>query len=149
VRAICACLVLVLLGTLASADEKALRAYDGQIVISPDPAPANIDELHAYLKANATKDRHYELIKGPPWEINLVGMLAKDPGTSPVSLVFWDAADKQRTPVQSIEVPSKRRVVIARTTATTAAGFELEKTYVVELRLGKLSLAKATLKLRP
>jgi hypothetical protein len=148
VRAICACVVIVLLAALAHADEKALRVYDGQIVISPDPAPANVDELHAYLKANATKDRHYELIKGPPWEINLVGMLAKDPGTSPVTLVFWDAADKKRTPVQSIEVSSKRRVVIARTTATTAAGFEPEKTYVVELMLGKVSLAKAQLKLR-
>src|SRR5215218_1458015 len=132
-----------MLAGLALADDKALRAYDGQIVISPDRAPANLDELAAFLKANATPDRRYELIKGPPWDVNLVGVLSKDPGTSPVTLVFSDPAAPKAPPIASIEVSSKRRLVLARTTATIAAGFEANKTYVVQLMQKTTALARA------
>ena len=65
---------------IAGADDKRLHAaYDGRIVISPDKVPTTGDELERYLDANATKNDQYELIKGPPWTIHLVGMLAKDP----------------------------------------------------------------------
>ncbi len=145
-------LVLAMVG-IAGADPKpprddGMRAYAGQLVISPDPAPSTKGELAAHLKANATKDRHYELIKGPPWDINLVGVLPKDASTTPVTLVFADADDKKLATLQSIDVASKDGLVIAHTTATTAAGFEANKTYVVRLMRNTRSLARATLKLR-
>ena len=140
--------VLVVLGGLASADDKLVQTYEGQIVISPDPVPKTLDELRKFVTSNAAKDRRYELIKGPPWEINLVGFLSKDPGTTPVTLVFIDAADKKQTPLQSIDVSSKRRMVIVKTVATVAAGFEATKTYVVQLMLKSTVLAKTELTLR-
>jgi|ERR1043165_219193 len=135
---------------LASADDKRLHAsYDGRIVISPDKVPTTGDELERYLDANATKNDQYELIKGPPWTIHLVGVLAKDP-TKPVTLVFIDtaAADKKAAPLQSIELPAKRRMVIANTSATTAAGFEANKTYLVQILADGKPAAKAELTLR-
>jgi hypothetical protein len=45
-------------------------------------------------------------------------------------------------------VSSKRRLVLARTTATIAAGFEANKTYVVQLMQKTTPLARAELKLR-
>ncbi len=141
--------VVAVVAGLASADSKGVRAYRGQIVVSPDPAPSTTDELASYLKANATKDRRYELIKGPPWEINLVGVLPKVSDSAPVVLVFAVATDKQpTTPIQSIEVPSKKGLVIAHTTATIAAGFESNKTYVVRLVRKTKVLASAELTLR-
>ncbi len=95
------------------------------------------------LAANATKDHHYELIKGPPWDVNLVGVLAKDAPTA--TLEFADG-DK---PLQSIEVTPHHGIVIAHTSATTAAGFETSKTYRVRLIAGKAVLASAELTLRP
>jgi hypothetical protein len=134
---------------IAGADDKRLHAaYDGRIVISPDKVPTTGDELERYLDANATKNDQYELIKGPPWTIHLVGMLAKDP-TKPVTLVFIDsAADKKTGPLQSIELPAKRRMVIANTSATTAAGFEANKTYLVQILGDGKPVAKAELTLR-
>jgi hypothetical protein len=134
---------------IAGADDKRLHAaYDGRIVISPDKVPTTGDELERYLDANATKNDQYELIKGPPWTIHLVGMLAKDP-TKPVTLVFIDsAADKKTAPLQSIELPAKRRMVIANTSATTAAGFEANKTYLVQILADGKPAAKAELTLR-
>lgn len=134
---------------IAGADDKHLHAYDGRIVISPDPVPTTGDELQRYLDANATKNDQYELIKGPPWTIHLVGMLAKDPGTKPVTLVFVDsAADKKTGPLQSIELAAKRRMVIANTSATTAAGFEANKPYLVQILADGKPVAKAELTLR-
>jgi len=134
---------------VAGADDKRLHAtYDGRIVISPDKVPTTGDELERYLDANATKNDQYELIKGPPWTIHLVGMLAKD-ATKPVTLVFIDsAADKKTAPLQSIELPAKRRMVIANTSATTAAGFEANKTYLVQILADGKPAAKAELTLR-
>ncbi|MBS1123787.1 MAG: hypothetical protein H6Q90_6015 [Deltaproteobacteria bacterium] len=141
--------VVAMVAGLASADSKGVRAYQGQIVISPDPAPSTSDELAGYLKANATKDRRYDLIKGPPWEINLVGVLPKRTDSAPVTLVFAAVTDKQpNTTIQSIEVPAKKGLVIAHTTATIAAGFESNRTYVVRLMRKTKVLARAELTLR-
>jgi hypothetical protein len=134
--------VLVALAVIARADD--FHAYDGQIIISPDPVPTVSDQLPAFLTANATKDGHYELIKGPPWRFHLIGFLAKDPGTTPVKLVFVDG-DK---PLQTSDVSSKRKIVVASTTATVEAGFEANKTYGVRLVAGTTVLAKAELRLR-
>jgi len=142
--------LLVALVPTARADDKRLRAYDGQIVISPDPVPTTEGELATYLQANATKDGHYELIKGPPWKIHLIGFLAKDPGTKAVTLQFIDPSDKDKkaAPLQAIDVPARRRMVVANTSATTQAGFEANKTYLVQLVSDGKPLAKATLALR-
>jgi len=137
-----ALIVLALLVSVAYADD-AFRAYRGQIVFSPDTPPSSSPELVKHLAANATKDHHYELIKGPPWDVNLVGVLSKDSTTS--TLVFLDG-DK---PLQSIEVTPHHGIVIAHTSATTAAGFETSKTYTVRLIAGKAVLASAELTLRP
>ena len=144
-------LALACVAAIASADDKRLHAaYDGRIVISPDPVPTTGDELQRYLDANATKNDQYELIKGPPWTIHLVGMLAKDPPSAgKLTLVFIDsAADKKAAPLQSIEVTAKRRMVIANTSATTAAGFEANKTYLVQILTDGKPVAKAELTLR-
>src|SRR5262252_841096 len=137
--------LLALLVTVARADDR-LRQYDGQIVISPDPIPTVADDLPGFLKAQATKDGHYELIKGPPWKINLIGFLAKDPGSAQVKLVFTEKGAK--TAMHSLDVSSKRKIVVAATTATTEAAFEANKTYDVQLVAGKDVLAKAELLLR-
>ena len=133
--------ILLMLVGLASAD--ALKPYAGKVVISPDSPPANVDELPAFLKANVTKDNSYDLIKGPPWPFHLVGVLPKDYKT--VTLVVLDG----KTALISIDLTPARRIVIAHTEATEAAGFANEKTYRVELRAGKTVVAKCQLKLRP
>ena len=138
--------VIALVAGLASAGPSKLQAYEGQLVISPDPAPSSADELPGYLKANATADHHYELIKGPPWEVNLVAVLAKESGS--VTLVFALASDKQLTAIQSLDVPVKNGLVLAHTVATVAAGFELNQTYVVRLMRKTKVIARAELKLR-
>lgn len=138
-------LVLALLVTIARADDR-LRPYDGRIVISPDPIPTVADDLPGFLKAQAAKDGHYELIKGPPWTIHLIGFLAKDPGTAPVKLELTEKGAK--TALHSLDVAAKRKIVVTTTTATTAAGFEANKTYLVQLVAGGAVLAKAELYLR-
>jgi hypothetical protein len=125
----------------AKEDDTLVRRHAGQIVISPDPVPTLGSELPAFVKANVTKDGHYELIKGSPWELHLVGFLAKAPGKQQVTLVLADAADPKATPIDTFEVGSKQRL-------TTAAGYEVNKTYAVRLVAGKTVLARAELKLR-
>ena len=132
----------------ARADDKALKPYAGRIVISPDEPPTVASELPAYLKANATKDNAYDVIKGPPWPFQLVAVLAKDPGDKPVQLVFADKTDKKLAPFHTVELSATRRLVIAKAEATTAAGFASNKTYVVRVMLGKTVLAKAEVTLR-
>lgn len=133
---------------LAGADDKALRPYVGRLVYSPDAPPTSLDELPRYLKANATKDNTYDIIKGPPWPMHLVAVLAKDPGDRPVQLVFADKADKKLTTLHAVEVRPQRRIVLATSAATVAAGFESHKTYVVRLMQGKRVLAKAEITLK-
>jgi hypothetical protein len=116
-------------------------------VISPDAPPSAASELPAYLAANAVKTNEYDLIKGPPWPMHLVGVIPRDV-TKPLVLVFTDKADKKQTPVVSTEISSKQRIVIAHTEATIAAGFAATKTYVVRLMLGKTVLARAEITLR-
>lgn len=143
---------VALVVTGARADPKGVRAYVGQLVISPDPAPSTTDELASYLKANATKDHRYELIKGAPWEIHLVGVLPTTAGTAPVTLEFALASDRKLTALQAIEVPVKGGLVIAETKATTAAGFVANQAYVVRLvrvtgrKLHVLARAELTLR---
>lgn len=123
------------------ASEKPWRPYVGKIVISPDTPPATIDELPAFLKGNLSKDNAYDLIKGPPWPFHLVGVLAKELKT--VTLVIADKSDKKLTPLLSIELKPMRKIVIAHSEATIAAGFAANKTYVVRLMNGKTVLAKS------
>ena len=88
-RLVVALVAVVLVLGLARADDA--KKYAGQIVISPDAVPTNRDQLAAFLAANAAVDGHYELIKGPPWDVNLVGFPAKD--VDKVTLVFTDMVD--------------------------------------------------------
>ncbi|HEX5059419.1 MAG TPA: hypothetical protein VFV99_08675 [Kofleriaceae bacterium] len=128
--------------------EQALKPYAGRIVFSPDVPPTQLDEMPAYLKANATKENSYDVLKGPPWQFHLVSVLAKDPGTKPISLVFADKDDKKLTAMHTVEVHSQKKLVITASEATIAAGFAAGKTYVVRLMQGKTVLAKAELHLR-
>ncbi len=141
--------VLVLLFGLVSVAVAgdAMKPYVGNIVISPDVPPTAASELPAYLAANHVKAGGYDLIKGPPWPMHLVGVLPK-PLAKPILLVFTDKADSKQTPLIAIEVASKQRIVIAHTAATVAAGFAANKTYVVRLMRGKVVLARAELTLR-
>jgi hypothetical protein len=123
------------------ASDKPWRPYVGKIVISPDTPPATIDELPAFLKGNISKDNAYDLIKGPPWPFHLVGVLAKELKT--VTLVIADKDDKKLAPLLSIELKPMRKIVIAHSEATIAAGFAANKTYVVRLMNGKTVLAKS------
>jgi len=121
----------VLLGLVATAHAgDALAPYAGRIVISPE-APPSVE---------------YDLIKGPPWPMHLVGVIPRAV-TKPLTLVVIDKADPKQ-PLLTFEVTSKKRIVIAHSEATIAAGFAVGKTYVVRLMLGKTVLAKATLALR-
>ena len=131
----------ILLVAMARAD--VAKQYSGRIVMSPDPPPTIASELATYLKANATKDDSYEAIKGSPWEVHLVGVLSAD--AKAVTLEFVDDSKK---PLHTLEVSSKRRLVLATAKLTTAAGFEANKTYLVRFVDGKKTLAKATLRLR-
>lgn len=124
-----------------------LKPYVGRIVISPDAPPTAASELPAYLAINAVKTNEYDLIKGPPWPMHLVGVLPRDV-TKPLVLVLADKADRTQAPLISTEVSSKQRIAIAHTEATIGAGFAATKTYVVRLMLGKSVLARAELTLR-
>jgi hypothetical protein len=128
--------------------EQAIKSYAGRIVFSPDAPPTQRDEFPKYLKANATDDNSYDVLKGPPWKFHMVAVLAKDPGTKPIALVFADKDDKKLTTMHSVEVRAQNKIVIAASEATIAAGFAAEKTYVVRLMQGKTVLAKAQLHLR-
>jgi hypothetical protein len=127
----------------AHADD-AVAKYRGQIVISPDAPPTIAGELPAYLAANATKDHHYALTKGPPWDIHLVGVLARD--TSRLTLVFIDKADGRT--VDSFEVSAKRQLAIAHVRATTEAGYVAGKRYILKMKVTDVVLASAELELR-
>jgi hypothetical protein len=134
--------------TKAPTTEAALKPYSSRLVYSPDAPPTNLDELPAYLKANATADNRYDIIKGPPWPMHLVAVLAKDPGERPVQLVFADKADKKLATLHAVDVRPQKRIVFATSEATVAAGFASNKTYVVRLMQGKTVLAKAELSLK-
>ena len=135
-------------GAAAPSTDKAIKAYAGRIVFSPDTPPTTAEEMPKFLKANATDDNRYDVLKGPPWQYHLVAVLSKDPGTKPVALVFADKDDKKLTPLLSIDLKPMRKIVIAHAEATVAAGFAANKTYVVRLMQGKTVLAKAELHLR-
>ena len=129
--------------------EQALKPYAGRIVFSPDAPPTQLDEFPKYLKANATADNSYDVLKGPPWQFHLVAVLAKDPGTKqPVALVFADKDDKKLATMHSVDVRAQKKIITASSEATVAAGFAANKTYVVRLMQGKAVLAKAELHLR-
>jgi hypothetical protein len=99
--------IVVLFGLVSTARAgDPLKPYVGRIVISPDSPPTAASELPAYLAANAVKTNEYDLIKGPPWPMHLVGVLPRDV-TRPLVLVFTDKADKTQTPVVSTEITSK------------------------------------------
>jgi hypothetical protein len=152
VRVPCVFVLVVALCGVAHAERarggKRIVDYAGKVVISPDPPPSAASELPAYLAGNATKDDHYELIGGPPWSMHLVAVLAKEPGAKPVTLVIADPTDPSLPPLVSIELTSKRRIVIAHSEATIAAGFAPDKTYAVRVVIGKAVLARAELRLR-
>ena len=138
--------VIVLLGLVSPAHAgDPLKPYVGRIVISPEAPPSVASELPAYLAANAVKGDEYDLVKGPPWPMHLVGVLARNV-TKPLQLVFTEKGAK--TPLVSVDVTSKQRIVIAHTEATIAAEFAAGKTYSVRLMLGKTALAKAEITLR-
>jgi hypothetical protein len=126
----------------AFADE--LKPYAGKLVISPDAPPTDSSELPKYLKANLSKDASYPIVKGPPWSMHIVGVLAKDAKT--VTLTISEKGAKE--PLVSTELTPVRRVVIAHTEATIAAGFANRTTYDVRINSGKAVLAKATLEIR-
>ncbi|HEY5944182.1 MAG TPA: hypothetical protein VIV40_01765 [Kofleriaceae bacterium] len=128
--------------------DKQLKPYTGRLVVSPDAPPTQFDEFPKYLKANAMADNSYDVLKGPPWQFHLVAVLAKDPGTKPITLVFADKDDKKLTTMHSVEVRAQKKIVTASSEATVAAGFAADKTYVVRLMQGKTVLAKAQLHLR-
>lgn len=131
----------------ATADDKLVRRHAGHIVISPDPVPEDAAALAAFVKTNLAKDRNYDLYKGPPWEVNLVAFLSRDPGKEAVTFQITDAKDPKQTLVIS-RAPARGRLVIMSLSATTAAGFEVGKTYSVQLRRGKTVLARCQLLLR-
>lgn len=132
-------IVLVVLAGIAHADDKALKPYAGQVVLSPDVPSGNFNELPAFLKANYDKSSHYEFIK---WDVNFVGVLAKP--AEKVTLVVSD----EKTELVSIELATSRQVVIGHFKPTKAAGFAAGKTYAVTLVSGKATVAKAELALR-
>ena len=136
-------IVLVLLAGIAHADDKTLKPYAGQIVLSPDTPSGNFNELPAFLKANYDKSSHYEFMK---WEINFVGVLAKP--ADRVTLVVSDPTAQPPMVLISIELASSRQVVIGHFKPTKAAGFAAGKTYAVTLVSGKATVAKAELALR-
>jgi len=140
-------MALVGLVGLAAADDKLVRKHAGHIVISPDPVPADEAQLAAFVKTNLAKDRNYDLYKGPPWEVNLVAFLSKDPGKQAVTFEIADAKDPNQMLVTS-RAPARGRLVIMSLSATTAAGFEVGKTYSVRMRVGKTVLARCQLLLR-
>lgn len=140
--------LVVGLGAIAHANDKALKPYAGKLVIAPDKPPSTLDELPAYLKIYTAKDNHYELIKGSPWKLHLVGVLASP--AKEVTVVVVDKADKKATPLLSVGLvlSAHRKVLIAEAALTSAAGFEANKTYIVRVVLGKKVLATSEVLLR-
>jgi hypothetical protein len=130
-------------GGVGAADDQALRAYYGKIVITKTAAPKTAGELPEFLAANASKDGSYELIGGAPWDMNLVAVLAKETSGT-VSLEFLDAGK----PMHALDVTAKGRLVTVHAQATTAAGFAARKTYSLRIKSGDAVLAKAELTLR-
>jgi hypothetical protein len=128
---------------IADADDKTLKLYAGQVVLSPDAPSGNFNELPAFLKANYDKSSHYEFMK---WDINFVGVLAKP--ADKITLIVSDPSAKPPAELISIELASSRQVVIGHFKPTTAAGFAAGKTYAVTLVSGKATVAKAELALR-
>lgn len=143
--AIAVLVLLAFVGTAHAGDP--LKPYAGRIVISPEPPPSLSSEIPGYLAANVVKGDEYDLIKGPPWPMHLVAVLAKD-ATKPLTLVIVDKADPKAARLITFEVTSKQRLVIAHTEANIANGFAAGKSYAVRLVLGKTVLARSTLTLR-
>lgn len=133
-------LVLVVVAGIAHADDKTLKPYAGQVVLSPDVPSGNFNELPAFLKANYDKSARYEFMK---WDVNFVGVLAK-----PAQKVTLVVSDDKNTELVSIELATSRQVVIGHFKPTKAAGFAAGKTYAVTLVSGKATVAKAELALR-
>jgi hypothetical protein len=148
-------LALILVAGIAGAvraDDKALKPYAGQIVLTPDTPPASFTELPAFLKTAYDKSHHYESLK---WDVNFVGVLAKP--ADKVTLVVSDPSAKPgtgsgsgsaATELVTMELATTRQVVIGHFKPTKAAGFAAGKTYAVTLSSGKTTLAKAELVLR-
>jgi hypothetical protein len=135
--------ILVLVAATAHADDKALKPYAGQVVLSPDAPSTNFNELPAFLKANFDKSGRYELLK---WDVNFVGVLAKP--ADKVTLVVTESTKPEAGELIAIELASARSVVIGHFKPTKAAGFAEGKTYAVTLLSGKAVVAKAELVLR-
>ena len=136
--------IVLLLALATAAHAEPLKSFAGQIVLSPDAPSSNFSELPAYLKANADKSGHYELLH---WDVNFVGVLAKP--AAKVTLVVTDPATK--TALVEIELASSRAVVIGHFKPTKAAGFTAGAIYAVTLVTsapGKAVVAKAELVLR-
>lgn len=140
-------MALVALVGVAAADDKLVRKHAGHVVISPDPVPEDAAQLAEFVKANLAKDRNYDLYQGPPWQVNLVAFLTKDPGKEAVTFEITDAKDPKQLLVTS-RAPARGRLVIMSLSATTAAGFETGKIYSVRMRVGKTVLARCQLLLR-
>jgi hypothetical protein len=137
-----AIVLLLALATVAHADP--LKSFAGQIVLSHDAPSPSFSELPAYLKANADKSGHYEMLH---WDVNFVGVLAKP--ADKVTLVVTDPATK--TALVEIELAASRQVVIGHFKPTKAAGFAAGTVYavtLVTLGSGKTVVAKAELVLR-
>ena len=128
----------------ASKAPRPVKAYAGQVVISPDVPPARFADLPAFLAANAVEGGHYELLH---WDVHFVGVIAKP--TDKVTLEVANPADPKTGPLISIELAVKRMVVIGHFTPTKAAGFAADTPYTVSLAVGKSTVAKAELVLRP
>ena len=145
-----ALVAVVLVAGVARADDKALKPYAGQIVLTPDTPPASFTELPAFLKTAYDKSHHYESLK---WDVNFVGVLAK-----PADKVTLNVSDPDAKPgagsgagtsvLVTMELATTRQVVIGHFKPTKAAGFAAGKTYAVTLVSGKTTLAKAELLLR-
>lgn len=140
-------MVLVGFASIATADDTLVRKHAGHIVISPDPVPEDAAQLTSFVKTNLAKNRSYDLYQGPPWQVNLVAFLSKSPGKEAVTFEITDAKNPKQTLVIS-RAPARGRLVIMSLSATTAAGFEVGKTYAVRMRVGKAVLARCQLLLR-
>jgi hypothetical protein len=137
------------------------KTYNGKLVIAVDPFPKKLDdELSKFLKSNVKKDGRYT-VSGDgktSWEVNFLAFLNKDPGGEPLTLVFYDKADKESQkkfePVQSVDLSSTKGVRVVRVSEIKLdpdSGFIAGKTYLVratQLRGGKeVVLAEAQLTL--
>lgn len=136
-----AALAVFSLTPLAAAEDLA-KTYNGKLVISAEAFPKKLDEeLSKFLKTTVKKDGGYE-INGDgksAWQVNLLAFLSKDPGSEPVTLVFYDSenkeAQKNLEPVQSVELSSSKGVRILRLSElklSPDSGFTAGKTYLVK-----------------